>query len=66
MFAWLAANWINIVLLLAVALVVALLIMSLVRDKKAGKSPCGGNCAKCGACGGSCSTCRSGCAHPQH
>jgi hypothetical protein len=45
-------------------IVVALLIMSLIRDKKAGKSPCGGNCAKCGACAG-CAGC-SGCAHPQH
>ena len=64
MFAWLAANWINIVLILVVALVVTLLIGSLVRDKKAGKSPCGGSCAKCGACAG-CAGC-SGCAHPQN
>ena len=27
-----------------------------IRDRKAGKSPCGGNCAACGACKG-CSAC---------
>ncbi len=51
MSAWLSANLINIVLVAAVALVVALLIRGLIRDKKAGKSSCGGNCASCGACG---------------
>ena len=57
MFDWLAANLINIALILVVALVVALLIRSLVRDRKAGKSPCGGNCASCGAGGGTCGSC---------
>ena len=56
MLAWLSANLINIVLVAAVALLVALLIRGMVRDKKAGKSACGGNCASCGACGG-CSAC---------
>lgn len=51
MLAWLSANLINIVLVAAVALLVALLIRGLVRDKKAGKCSCGGNCASCGACG---------------
>ena len=59
MFAWFAANLINIVLTLAVALVTALLIRGLVRDKKAGRSSCGGSCAECGACGG-CRACRGG------
>jgi hypothetical protein len=58
MLAWLSANLINIVLIAAVALLVALLIRGLIRDKKAGKSACGGNCASCGACGG-CSACGS-------
>ncbi len=58
MLAWLSANLINIVLVAAVALIVALLIRGMVRDKKAGKSACGGNCASCGACGG-CSACGS-------
>ena len=56
MFAWLSANLINIVLIAAIVLITGLLIHSLVRDKKAGKSSCGGNCASCGACGG-CSAC---------
>ena len=56
MFAWLSANLINIVLVAVIVLITWLLIRSMVRDKKAGKSSCGGNCASCGACGG-CSAC---------
>ena len=56
MFAWLSANLINIVLVAVIALITWLLIRSMVRDKKAGKSSCGGNCASCGACSG-CSAC---------
>lgn len=59
MFAWFAANLINISLILLVALVVTMLIRGLVRDKKAGRSSCGGSCAECGACGG-CGACRGG------
>ena len=50
MFAWLFANLINITLIAAVALIVFLLVRVMVRDRKAGKAPCGGNCASCGAC----------------
>ena len=61
MVTWILANWINIVLILVIAAVVFLLIRSMIRDKKAGKSSCGGNCADCGACGG-CSSCgKQGC-----
>ena len=56
MFSWLSANLINIVLVAVIALITGLLIRSMVRDKKAGKSSCGGNCASCGACSG-CSAC---------
>ena len=56
MFAWLSANLINIVLIAVIALVVGLLIRGMIRDRKAGKRSCGGNCASCGACGG-CSAC---------
>ncbi len=56
MLAWLSANLINIVLVAVIVLVVGFLIRSMIRDKKAGKSACGGNCASCGACGG-CSAC---------
>ena len=50
MLAWLSANLINIVLVLAVALLVFVLVRGLIRDKRAGKSPCGGNCSGCGGC----------------
>ena len=60
MLGWLAANLINIVLIAVIALITALLIRSLIRDRRAGKSACGGNCASCGACGGGCASC--GCA----
>ena len=39
-----------------IALIVGLLIRGMIRDRKAGKRSCGGNCASCGACGG-CSAC---------
>ena len=55
MLSWLAANLINILVSALIVLVVALAIRSLVRDKKAGKNSCGGNCGSCGVCGcGSC------------
>ena len=50
MLAWLSANLINIALMLAVALLVFVLVRSLIRDKRAGKSPCGGSCSGCGGC----------------
>ena len=53
MISWLAANYVNILLILAVLMVVSLCLMSLIRDKKAGRSTCGGSCASCGGgCGG--------------
>jgi len=57
MLAWFAANLINIVLILVVAGVVGLILRGMIRDRKAGKSACGGSCADCGACHG-CGTCR--------
>ncbi len=56
MLTWLSANLINIVLIAVIALIVGLLIRGMIRDRKAGKHACGGNCANCGACGG-CSAC---------
>ena len=47
---WLSANLVNIALIAALVLIVSLLIRGMIRDRKAGKSPCGGNCASCGAC----------------
>lgn len=48
---WITAHWIDIVLTLAVALVVALVIVKMIRDKKAGKSSCGCNCGSCAMAG---------------
>ena len=56
MLSWLSANLINILLVAVIAAVVILLIRGMIRDKKAGKSSCGGNCAACGACS-SCGKC---------
>ena len=61
MIVWISANWINLLLIAVIALIIGLLIRSMIRDRKAGKSPCGGNCACCGACTG-CSACSSKCA----
>ena len=59
MLIWLSANLINIVLFAVLVLIVGLLLRGMIRDKKAGKSSCGCNCASCGACSG-CSAC-AGC-----
>ena len=56
MFIWFSTNLVNIILVTAIVLLVGLLIRGMIRDKKAGKSSCGGNCASCGACAG-CSSC---------
>ncbi len=56
MLTWLSANLINIVLVAVLALIVTLLIRGMIRDRRAGKSSCGGSCASCGACG-SCGRC---------
>ena len=50
MLSWLSANLINIALIAVIAALVVLLIRSMIRDRKVGKSACGGNCACCGAC----------------
>lgn len=49
---------------LGLAIVLALIVWKVVRDKRAGKSFCGGNCDACGAgCkSSSVSSCASGCA----
>ena len=59
MLGWLSANLINTLLVAVIAAVVVLLIRGMIRDKKAGKSSCGGSCASCGACSscGSCGRC---------
>lgn len=47
MLAFLKANALTILILLVLAAVVAGIICSIVRDKKAGRSSCGANCAHC-------------------
>ncbi len=51
MFAWIAKNIGTILICLVLILMVAAIIHSMVKDKKAGNSSCGGNCSHCG---GSC------------
>ncbi|MBR6114041.1 MAG: FeoB-associated Cys-rich membrane protein [Oscillospiraceae bacterium] len=50
MLTWLSTNLINIVLLAVIVLITGLVIRGMIRDRKAGKSSCGGSCADCGVC----------------
>ena len=54
MAAWFSANWINIVLIAAIVLIAGLIVFRMIRNRKAGKHSCGGNCAACSACRGCC------------
>lgn len=51
MLQWIGANIGTILVGLVLLAVVALIVRSMLRDKKQGKSSCGGNCASCSACG---------------
>ena len=51
MLQWISANIGTILISLVLLAVVALIIRSMVHDKKQGKSSWGGNCAGCAACG---------------
>ena len=53
MLAWLAENFATILICLVLAAMVAAIVVKLVKDKKKGKSTCGGNCGCC-PMGGSC------------
>ena len=53
MLQWLSNNLATILICLVLAVIVALIIWSLVKNKKKGKSSCGCGCADCPA-GGSC------------
>ena len=58
MMTWLAQNWINIALIAGITAIVALVIRSMIRGKKAGKPSCGCSCGGCAGCslnGASCS-----------
>ena len=41
---------VNVVIVAVLIALIALVIWSMVKDKKAGRSSCGGSCASCGAC----------------
>ena len=47
---WLKSNLSTIVITLVLIVIVGLILRSMVRDKKNGKSSCGGNCGSCGGC----------------
>lgn len=47
MFAWIAAHFATLIVCLVLLLIVAGAVWVLVRDKKKGKSICGGSCGCC-------------------
>ena len=51
MLQWISANIGTIVVGLILLAVVVLIVRTMIRDKKQGKSSCGGNCAGCAGCG---------------
>lgn len=62
MLEFLQNNWGSFAVGAVVLAVIVLIVMKLVRDKKAGRYTCGGNCGSCGACSGHCAGCQE-CSH---
>lgn len=60
MLEFLQNNWGSFAVGAVVLAVIVLIVMKLVRDKKAGRYTCGGNCGSCGACSGHCAGCQEG------
>ena len=54
---WFAANLGTILISLVLLVIVSLIVVYLLRQKKAGKSSCGAGCASC-AMHGACHSCR--------
>ena len=50
MTAWLAQNLGTMLISIVLIALIALIMRSMIRDKKMGKSTCGGNCASCKMC----------------
>ena len=48
---WVYSNWANILVIGVVILLVAAAVIVMVRDRKAGRSSCGCNCANCALAG---------------
>ena len=51
MLEFLQQNYLTIIIIAVLVLMVALIIRSIVKDKKAGKNTCGANCAHCANAG---------------
>ena len=47
MFKWLSENWATCLVIAAIAVLVALIIIKMIKDRRAGKSTCGCGCASC-------------------
>lgn len=62
MLEFLQNNWGSFAVGAVVLAVIVLIVMKLVRDKKAGRYTCGGKCGSCGACSGHCAGCQE-CSH---
>lgn len=62
MLEFLQNNWGSFAVGAVVLAVIVLIVMKLVRDKKAGRYTCGGDCGSCGACSGHCAGCQE-CSH---
>lgn len=54
MIEWLAENMGTIFVSAIIVLIVVLIIRKLIRDKKAGRHSCGGDCGGCAGCSGCC------------
>lgn len=52
MLSWIVANLGTIIVSVVLILIVTGIIIVMIRDKKQGKSTCGGNCAHCKMCAG--------------
>ena len=50
MITWLAENLGTILISIVLIVLVAMIIQTMIRDKKMGKSTCGGSCASCKMC----------------
>lgn len=51
MLAWISENLATIIITLVLVAIVTAIIIAMRKDKKAGKSSCGGNCAHCAMAG---------------
>ena len=52
MLQWLASNLSTIVISLVLIVICGAIIRSMIRDRKSGKSACGGSCGGCSGCSG--------------